>query len=135
MAIALTATGAYGVPLNINFLQVEVPAGSSVIDYHTVYQYAPVSFPGSSTYSPPGGVTYHALSGNGTLDGKSYDTYSPHAAIAYGWLAANEGAAKPVTDLWCLDDADFLNNYVQPWTGPYEYAPPPDCRRPQHQDR
>ena len=107
IAAALTTAVAYGA---VNVLQVE--GGGD--------QYAPVNFNGATSLtSVPEGVTYHALSG-------TVSTYSSHAATVKNRLLAADGSANPVTDIYCLNAGDFLDNYVKT-SSPSSAAPRPDA--------
>ncbi len=72
-------------------------------------QYAPVNFAGSATVVS-GGITYHALSDQGS---DTISTYSSHAATVRNRLLAADGPNDPIEDIYCLFAGDFLSDYVR----------------------
>jgi hypothetical protein len=114
LAVALTTANAHG--SGINVMQAEADSSTD-----PGYQYAAVNFAGSTSVVSSG-VTYHALSDPGS---STVSTYSGHADTVHARLLGVAGAPNPVTDFWCLTAGGFLDNYVQTWSGPYQYADPP----------
>ncbi|MFA4945183.1 MAG: PEP-CTERM sorting domain-containing protein [Lentisphaeria bacterium] len=101
-SLALAATASVATA-SVTVLQVEADGSTAT----TGIQYAPVEFAGSTTVTS-GGVTYYALSAVAPDS-----TYSGHAATVRDRLLAADGAANPVTDIYCLYASDLLDDYVK----------------------